>query len=205
MAVSGQGAPPVLDGRTGIICTTGLPRRGERVSICSVTSLKILISSVTPVLTRAAEQIAAEIKISKLGRRLSTFVIYYLYFLAANGIMHLLGPLGLFFSNRYLLNHPRSLLNHWHLFGLAHLNRALLKGMSRDGCFDRTPALDCDALTVQRHVPLHRPFHHVASYPCRAAINCALADLEVFLGQRDHFFGPRRGLCLSSNPGALRR
>src|SRR6185312_17124702 len=89
-----------------------------------------------------------------LWRRLSTVVICYLYFLAANGITHLLGPLGFFFSNRYLLNHPRSLLHHWDLFALAHLNRALLKGMSRDRCFDRTPARDCDALTVQRHVPL---------------------------------------------------
>src|SRR5690349_3158237 len=140
-----------------------------------------------------------------LWRRLATVVIRYLYFLAANGVVHLLGPLGFFFSNRYLLNHPRGFLHHWHLFGLAHLNRALLKGMSRDRCFDRTPALDCDALTVQRHVPFHRPFHDVASYPCGTAIDCALADLEVFLGQRDHFFGPGRGLRLSSNPGTLRR
>jgi len=120
---------------------------------------------------------------------LSTFVIYYLYFLAANGIMHLLGPLGFFFSDPYLLNHPRSLLHHWDLFGLAHLNRALPKGMSRDRCFDRAPALDCDALTVQHHVSLHRPFHHVASYPCRASINCAFANLEIFFGKGDYFFG----------------
>ena len=83
--------------------------------------------------------------------RWSKVVISYLDLPATNVVTYLLGPLRFFFPDSYVLNQLCSLL-HLALLRLAHLDRSLLKSMSRGRCFDWTPPLDGHPLTVQRHV-----------------------------------------------------
>ena len=57
------------------------------------------------------------------------------------------------------------------------------------GCLERTATLDRPPLTLRRDLPLDRPLYQVAPHTGRPAIDRALADLDIFLCERNDLFG----------------
>src|SRR4029077_18680662 len=84
---------------------------------------------------------------------------------------------------------PAALLDHRHFLGLAHLDCALFEGMARSRCLDRTATFDRHALTTQRDLARDRSLYHLAPHTGRPAIDRALADLDIFLCERNDLFG----------------